>query len=217
MNGKFQMRKNNLILVRDVIILGIMIISLSVFLTVNFTGFYHLFVIHDNLGKVIGMSNRELMSNYDALIRYLQCGWIAKWNTTIPSSTAGLTHFADVKRLIEFNNLILLFFGSGAIFVLKKRIDNHQMWQLILPVKMGLTILGTSIFILIATFNRSFIIFHEILFRNRDWIFNPQTDPIIKVLPESFFEGCFVLVILICILCGSLIIAYGRKELKKAR
>lgn len=209
------MKKNNLILLRDMIVIGIAIISLSVFMTVNFTGLYHFFVIRDHLGQLTGLSNHELMTNYRHLISYLQCGWIHYWQTTLPSSAKGLTHFADVKRLIEFNNLILIIFGGLAGVVIANRVRKRQMWQLILPVKMALTLLGTFIFILMIAFNRIFILFHEVLFRNRDWIFNPQTDPIIKALPESFFEACFLLVFLIWILAGSGLIWYGKYELKK--
>lgn len=211
------MKKNNLILLRDMITIGIAIISLSVFITVNFTGLYHFFVVRDHLGRLVGLSNYELMINYRHLISYLQCGWIHHWQTSLALSSKGLTHFADVKRLIEFNNLILILFGGLAGIVITNRVRKRQMWQLILPVKMALTLLGTFIFILMVTFNRIFILFHEVLFRNRDWIFNPQTDPIIKALPENFFEACFLWVFLVWILAGLGLIWYGKRELKKAR
>lgn len=199
------------------ITIGIAIISLSVFITVNFTGLYHFFVVHDHLGRLVGLSNYELMINYRHLISYLQCGWIHHWQTSLALSSKGLTHFADVKRLIEFNNLILILFGGLAGVVITNRVRKRQMWQLILPVKMALTLLGTFIFILMIAFNRIFILFHEVLFRNRDWIFNPQTDPIIKALPENFFEACFLWVFLVWILAGLGLIWYGKRELKKAR
>ncbi|WP_057906310.1 TIGR01906 family membrane protein [Ligilactobacillus araffinosus] len=211
------MKKNNLILLRDMITIGIAIISLSVFITVNFTGLYHFFVVRDHLGRLVGLSNYELMINYRYLISYLQCGWIHHWQTSLALSSKGLTHFADVKRLIEFNNLILILFGGLAGVVITNRVRKRQMWQLILPVKMALTLLGTFIFILMIAFNRIFILFHEVLFRNRDWIFNPQTDPIIKALPENFFEACFLWAFLVWILAGLGLIWYGKRELKKAR
>lgn len=217
MNGKFLMKKNNLILLRDMIVIGIAIISFSIFITINFTELYHFFVVRDHLGRLVGLSNHELMINYRHLISYLQCGWIHSWQTSLPSSSKGLTHFADVKWLIEFNNIVLIIWGGLAWIVITNRIRKQQMWQLILPVKMGLTLIETFVFILVIAFNRIFILFHEVLFRNRDWIFNPQTDPVIKVLPESFFEACFLLAFLIWILAGLGLIWYGKHELKKAR
>ena len=92
------------------IVIGIAVISLSIFITVNFTGLYHFFVVRDHLGRLVGLSNHELMINYRHLISYLQCGWIHHWQTSLPSSSKGLTHFANVKQLIEFNNVVLIIF-----------------------------------------------------------------------------------------------------------
>ena len=36
-------------------------------------------------------------------------------------------------------------------------------------------------------FDRFFVAFHEVLFRDNSWLFDPATDPIISVLPEQFF------------------------------
>ncbi len=46
---------------------------------------------------------------------------------------------------------------------------------------------------------------HKIFFRNDDWMFNPSTDPIINLLPETFFLHCALIIILIIFL-GSLIL-----------
>jgi integral membrane protein (TIGR01906 family) len=40
-------------------------------------------------------------------------------------------------------------------------------------------------------FEQVFIFFHELLFRNRDWIFDPNSDPVINMLPDTFFLECF--------------------------
>ena len=43
-------------------------------------------------------------------------------------------------------------------------------------------------------FEQFFTLFHEVLFPgDSTWLFNPATDPIIWVLPETFFLHCFIL------------------------
>ncbi|MGV3060984.1 TIGR01906 family membrane protein, partial [Streptococcus hyovaginalis] len=43
-------------------------------------------------------------------------------------------------------------------------------------------------------FNEFFTLFHQLLFPgDSPWLFNPYTDPIIWVLPETFFMHCFLL------------------------
>lgn len=217
MNGKLPMKKSNLILLRDTFVLFLAIMSLSIFITVNFTGFYHFFVIHYQLGNRLGLSNSSLMNDYYSLIKYLQCWWIHYWNPKLSMSVKGLKHFSDVKNLIQLNNLILIVSMIISVYFVDQRRRRCQMWQLILPFKSIITLLYAAIFVLGVSFNSFFITFHKILFRNRDWIFNPQTDPIIKALPENFFEGCFFLVIMLCILFGWILIEYGKRELKRCK
>lgn len=209
------MKKNDLVLLRDMIVILIAMISLSIFITINFTAFYHFFVIYDQLGRKVGMKNARLMSEYDSLIKYLQCGWVRHWHSNLPSSANGLKHFSDVKNLIQLNNFLLIMSSIISVRIIYLRLRCCQMWQLILPLKATVTLLITMIFILVAAFNSIFIAFHKILFRNRDWIFDPRTDPIIKALPESFFEGCFLMVVVLIILFGLILIKCGKTELKK--
>ncbi len=41
---------------------------------------------------------------------------------------------------------------------------------------------------ILLNFEKSFIIFHKLLFRNDYWVFNPNLDPVINILPEEFFS-----------------------------
>jgi len=57
-----------------------------------------------------------------------------------------------------------------------------------------IAIAGIILAILMAiNFDGFFVVFHEVLFRNSDWLFDPSKDPVINVLPEEFFTQCFVL------------------------
>lgn len=48
-------------------------------------------------------------------------------------------------------------------------------------------ILGFFAFI---DFDRLFVMFHQLVFSNDYWLFNPHLDPIINILPENFFMHC---------------------------
>jgi len=56
---------------------------------------------------------------------------------------------------------------------------------------LGLGIFFSSLFILVflfaSDFTKYFIIFHEIFFSNDLWMFDPETDLMIRMLPEGFF------------------------------
>ena len=52
---------------------------------------------------------------------------------------------------------------------------------------------------------------HRIFFRNDYWIFDAETDPVIRMLPEEFFLHCGLLIILLVLLqIAALQIAYRR-------
>ena len=41
----------------------------------------------------------------------------------------------------------------------------------------------------------AFEIMHSLLFDNDYWLFNPKTDPVIKILPDEFFMHCGIMII----------------------
>ena len=55
-------------------------------------------------------------------------------------------------------------------------------------------ILGFFAFI---DFDRLFVMFHQLVFSNDYWLFNPHLDPIINILPENFFMHCFMSIVFI--------------------
>ena len=45
-----------------------------------------------------------------------------------------------------------------------------------------------------------FISFHELVFQNDYWLFDPVTDPVILVLPDEYFMHCAIMIIGIVLL-----------------
>ncbi len=43
--------------------------------------------------------------------------------------------------------------------------------------------------LIVTNFSRAFILFHKLFFTNDLWLLNPKTDWMIRLLPESFFQG----------------------------
>ena len=70
---------------------------------------------------------------------------------------------------------------------------------------------------LLHNFDRFFVMFHGVFFNNDAWIFNPATDPIINVLPETFFLHCFILFFILLEIFYLLPIYFGKRALKKER
>jgi integral membrane protein (TIGR01906 family) len=66
-----------------------------------------------------------------------------------------------------------------------------------------------------ADFDRAFVLFHKIAFRNNYWIFDARTDPVINILPENFFMHCFIMIVCIVIILSIISYMIYRKKAKE--
>lgn len=151
-----------------------------------------------NLTAISGLTSEQLMDNYHTLIAYLTDPAVEKLEMQyFSSSEGGLLHFEEVKFLFLmcFVLAVIGFILSIAvIFWLHK--TKQQAWMerwFLLAITFPLILL----FFVVVAFDKVFLLFHELLFRNDLWLFNPVTDPVITVLPEGLFMLLFIVAILI--------------------
>ncbi|SBO16686.1 TIGR01906 family membrane protein [Carnobacterium divergens] len=190
--------KQNAIQLGGVTLLILFILSISIALTINVTILYRVDISLLAIDQQSGLAKAVLMDNYHHLLSYLNFPWIRSLEMPdFPSSANGLNHFFEVKRLFLVDYLVVLISGIGSLFFIRY-LKKHQLgWTLIRPFQVLIVapvVLGV---VMMISFDQLFIVFHEVLFNNEDWMFNPSTDPIINVLPEAFFMHCFILAILL--------------------
>ena len=132
-----------------------------------------------------------------------------------PSSSSGAKHFYEVKQLFLFNYAILLVTFVPSLRILRQLYRQKMTWLFIRPIQWTVLVFAVLLFLMAIGFERFFIYFHQILFRNTDWLFDPATDPIINVLPESFFMQCFLLSFGLLLLSLVTLYTIGKKQLKE--
>ncbi|GAK48002.1 putative membrane protein [Secundilactobacillus oryzae JCM 18671] len=176
-----------------VVLVILCMLSLAIFLTVNSSWLFRLMVGDSEIVKTLGLSTHQLMKNYGQLLSFLQLPWVSLDMTNFPTSFSGMHHFEDVKKLILFNNTVLILTIMPTGLYLRKLYREFRLWLLDLPLNITAMVLLVASAMMAVNFNQFFIGFHELFFRNQDWLFDPQTDPIILVLPENFFYACFAL------------------------
>ena len=135
---------------------------------------------------------------------------------TLKSSIQGKIHFEEVRDVFKVLNKINIISGVisvlGIYIVLKKK-------EIKIIKYAGIISILIPIFLLIPItiqFEKSFEIFHRLIFNNDYWIFDPSKDPVINMLPAEFFLHCGV-VILTGILIFSSIVLIIYKMLKNKR
>lgn len=134
-------------------------------------------------------------------------------------------HMVDVKNLFMGG----LWIRRGATLVLAIAIGiviyTKADWKKLLPksflIGIGAIIGMTGVLgiLCVSDFNKYFTIFHEIFFDNDLWLLDPDTDLMIRMLPEGFFFdiviriGSIFLLLLVILLVISIVML--RKERNK--
>jgi integral membrane protein (TIGR01906 family) len=180
---------------------SLFIILSAVKLTLMFKPLYYFDVQYLNIESLSSFSKDEIIKNYDYVINYLLSPKEQEFRLpSIPYSKYGQLHFKDVKRIFTFIDISLIVTGLASIIGLFFNIKNKRFYYLketssmliILPV-----ILLTAFMI---NFDAAFTIFHKIFFRNDYWIFDPELDPIINILPQEFFLHSALLIVILIVL-----------------
>lgn len=145
-----------------------------------------------------GLSAAQLNHNYQQLMAYLNFPWLGKLvMSDFPTSANGAAHFADVKQLFLLAWALLIVTVPWALTFLRKLRQHRQLDLLKYPAEIGAILPVALGLIASLNFDQFFVAFHHLFFRNSNWLFDPNTDPIILVLPESFFSHCFILAFVI--------------------
>ena len=127
-------------------------------------------------------------------------------------------HMVDVKNLfiggLWLRRGAILILAISFLVLIKTKAD----WKQLLPKSflitigsfVGITLVAGVLFM--TDFHRYFMIFHEIFFTNDLWLLDPDTDLLIRMLPEGFFLdmvkriGFLFLILMVIVLVISVVI-----------
>ncbi|HAU4840882.1 TPA: TIGR01906 family membrane protein [Clostridioides difficile] len=184
------------------ICISIVIIVGVINFTVGFKQLYYFDIDYLNISELSGLSKDDIKLNYDYLIDYNLNKNVSEFKLpTLKSSPQGKIHFEEVRNIFQNINklakLLLVVSLVGIILSVKNKnikiLKTTSITLIIMPLLLTVPIL--------LNFEKSFIIFHKLLFRNDYWIFNPDLDPVINILPEEFFfhSGMMILTLILLV------------------
>ncbi|EGT5149205.1 TIGR01906 family membrane protein, partial [Clostridioides difficile] len=184
------------------ICISIVIIVGVINFTVGFKQLYYFDIDYLNISELSGLSKDDIKLNYDYLIDYNLNKNVSEFKLpTLKSSPQGKIHFEEVRNIFQNINklakLLLVVSLVGIILSVKNKnikiLKTTSITLIIMPLLLTVPIL--------LNFEKSFIIFHKLLFRNDYWIFNPDLDPVINILPEEFFfhSGMMILILILLV------------------
>lgn len=197
------------------IIFTLLFISFGVIITINFRPLYYMDINLLNIEESSGYDRDIILDNYNALIDYSSPFFQSELSfPTLEASDSGIQHFKEVKNIFTFFYILgaITLIAGIAILIYKARNNDFgylfvsSITAIALPMLMGLFIL--------IDFDKTFTLFHKLFFKNDYWIFDPTTDPVIKILPEAFFLHCAIMIILF-VLLGSLLLFWVYRKKKR--
>ncbi|WP_171011320.1 TIGR01906 family membrane protein [Haloimpatiens lingqiaonensis] len=197
------------------ILMCAIIILWSILFTIKFKHIYYFSIDKFKIHSDSSLEKYEIKNNYNYLIDYLTSNNTSEFKLpTLSSSPEGTHHFIEVKNIFYFIKTafyvcyfsficISLFLLSKGIRILKEALKLSSIFLL--------SLIGSICFSFI-NFQKSFDIFHNIMFKNDYWMFYPEKDPIINILPEGFFALCFFFILLLIFINSIIMLIFSRNS-----
>ena len=182
--------------------------------------FYYAHIGPMELCEQTGWTEEEIRTAYDEMMDFCLGGetfstGVLRW------SEEGKQHFVDVRQLFLLDLRVL---GASvlALIVLLILARLFRRRPALLGGKPFLFWSGSglaAVFVVVGAlaatnFDRAFTIFHQLFFPGKtNWLFDPDTDEIIRILPQDFFMHCAIL-ILALLLLGCVVFMLRRPKKK---
>ena len=187
------------------LVLTLTIISVSVVFTLAFRPLYYLDISALDISEQSGYPEEEIRENYDVLIDYnMSFGEDKLEFPTLAMSEPGRIHFEEVRDIFNIFKYMAMAGAvlsiGGIVFCVRRKEYRYLKLTSILAVALP-AVLGLLVAL---NWDWAFVTFHHIAFDNDYWIFDPLTDPVITILPDTFFMHC-ALMILGCVVLGSVV------------
>lgn len=191
----------------------LLLFSGAVVLVLNLRWLYYLDIVLLDIEKLSGMKVAQIRANYDALIAYNSIFFRGSLQfPTLAMSEHGRIHFAEVKRIFDVIQIVFGISLAGSIygaFCMRRSGSRRHLriagtLSLIIPVVLGILAL--------AGWDRFFVTFHQIFFRNDYWLFDPAQDPVIRILPDTYFLHCAAGILLVIFAGGIWMLRKGRNR-----
>ncbi len=195
----------------------VMIISVSVTLTVLTRPIYYLDIKYLNIPQMSGISAEACRLNYDTLIDYNLLGGTRELIfPTLPMSEEGRIHFEEVRDIFTSMQMIciagIIVLMVWILYVKRKNLEdyNHTAWMRMTGI-VTVTVAAAVAVAIAIDWQWAFTVMHKMFFNNDYWIFDPVSDPVIRILPDKFFMHCGIFIIVLTVIqIASLELIYRR-------
>lgn len=216
------MRSLKLLAIAKAVLIGLVILTGAIAMPILLRPFYYWHIAPMDLGRSLGLDAEQVKTAYREMMDY--CIGISDTFSVggLTFSESGVAHFADVRALFLLN-LRVLVISAVLLTVLclsargKSHLAGHRpgFWSAV-GLSAGFALVAG---LAALDFDRAFMVFHSLFFPGKtNWLFYPNEDPVILLLPAEFFRNCALLILAgILIPCAGLIFWDLYKKEKRVR
>ena len=182
----------------------ILILLISTVITTSIKSIYTFSINKFNIEESTNLSVDEMKENYSYVIDYLLYSNNDKFELpSLEYSEDGAFHFQEVKELFKLAKVTILILAIILIILCVVYTRFYKNYKYIKYISITSIILTTITSIVVSiNFNFFFTVFHKIFFNNDKWLFDPNVDPIINILPKELFALCAGTIVIICVFIG---------------
>lgn len=200
------------------LVLVLFITSAAVVITLNFRPLYYWDIDLLNIVESSGYSREEIVQNYNVLIDYNSIFGPKELNfPTLAMSETGRIHFEEVKNVFIFFEITAMITGIFSLAGILYRHYRKNAGYLLLAGILTVGIPAVLAVLIALNWDRVFVLFHKIVFNNDYWIFDAATDPVITILPDTFFMHCALLILALVVLGSVICLLLYRHSKKKVK
>ena len=195
------------------ILAAVTTICIAVSVTVLFRQLYYFDIDRLNIPENSGFTRQECIRNYDVLIDYNILGGDKELQfPDMVVSVQGRIHFEEVKTIFMAAQIIA---AAGGLFLTGLLIWRRRTYRWMrVSVIMSAVIAISTLEAVFVDWQWTFVVMHKIFFRNEYWLFNPVTDSIINILPDTFFMHCGMMIVGIVVFINIIFEILYRKKRK---
>ncbi len=198
------------------VLLTLFLLSGAVVFTLNFRPLYAFDMNFLDIPQLSGLSSDDIWLNYNALIDYNSIFMPGKLQfPTLSMSESGSIHFEEVKNIFVGVQLLCMVCFAGLLALLALGRKKSKSPALKLAALLSLVIPSALGLLIALNWDAFFVGFHKLFFRNDLWLFNPQTDPVINILPDAFFLHCAVMILGLIVAGGALFFLLAKRSSRK--
>lgn len=110
-----------------------------------------------------------------------------------PNETA---HMKDVKRVMqvvfrmnEVSLVVIVAYISAVVLWARERSPRQLARLALMGIGLMVVFVGFIAIFAVAGFDAAWVRFHEIVFPGGNWAFNPDTDHLVQMFPDGFWQG----------------------------